>query len=84
MALIPEVMIPLIGTAKELEILRAQSEKEILDVQKETGVKFDYLDRHNDRASARGADGRRNRRLRGLLQLWYQRSHADGVRAVAG
>lgn len=43
MALIPEVMIPLIGTAKELEILRAQSEKEILDVQKETGVKFDYL-----------------------------------------
>ncbi|MDZ4084999.1 MAG: pyruvate, phosphate dikinase, partial [Bdellovibrionales bacterium] len=43
MSLIPEVMIPLIGTAKELEILRAQSEKEILDVQKETGVKFDYL-----------------------------------------
>jgi pyruvate,orthophosphate dikinase len=43
MALIPEVMIPLIGTAKELEILRAQSEKEILEVQKESGVKFDYL-----------------------------------------
>lgn len=43
MTLIPEVMIPLIGTAKELEILRSQSEREILDVQKETGVKFDYL-----------------------------------------
>lgn len=43
MTLIPEVMIPLIGTARELEILRELSEKEIRLVQKETGVKFDYL-----------------------------------------
>ncbi len=43
MSLIPEVMIPLIGTAKELEILRELSEKEIKTVQRETGVKFDYL-----------------------------------------
>ncbi len=43
MTLVPEVMIPLIGTARELEILRELSEKEIRLVQKETGVKFDYL-----------------------------------------
>lgn len=43
MALVPEIMIPLIGTARELEILRELSEKEVLAVQKETGVKFDYL-----------------------------------------
>lgn len=43
MALVPEIMIPLIGTARELEILRELSEKEVREVQKETGVKFDYL-----------------------------------------
>ncbi len=43
MSLIPEIMIPLIGTAKELEILRELSDREVQVVQKETGVKFDYL-----------------------------------------
>lgn len=43
MTLIPEIMIPLIGTARELEILRELSEKEVIAVQKETGVKFEYL-----------------------------------------
>lgn len=43
MALIPEIMIPLIGTARELEILRELSEKEVKVVQAETGIKFDYL-----------------------------------------
>lgn len=42
MNLVPEIMIPLVGTAKELEILRAQAEKVVLDVQKEMGTKFDY------------------------------------------
>lgn len=41
--LIPEIMIPLVGTERELAILRELSEREVLDVQKETGVKFDYL-----------------------------------------
>jgi pyruvate,orthophosphate dikinase len=43
MNLIPEIMIPLIGTARELEILRELSDKEVKVVQNETGVKFDYL-----------------------------------------
>ena len=43
MSLIPEIMIPLIGTARELEILRELSEKEVRLVQKEMGVKFEYL-----------------------------------------
>lgn len=43
MTLIPEIMIPLIGTARELEILRELSENEVKVVQNEKGVKFDYL-----------------------------------------
>lgn len=42
MKLVPEVMIPLVGTAKELEILRAQTIEVIEKVQKEKSVKFDY------------------------------------------
>lgn len=42
MKLVPEIMIPLIATAKELEILRAQTMEVVEKVQKEKGVKFDY------------------------------------------
>ena len=42
MKLVPEIMIPLIATAKELEILRAQTIEAVEKVQKEKGVKFDY------------------------------------------
>ena len=42
MKLVPEIMIPLIATAKELEILRAQTKEVVEKVQKEKGVKFDY------------------------------------------
>ena len=41
--LIPEIMIPLVATAKELEILRAQTIEAVEKVQKEKSVKFDYL-----------------------------------------
>lgn len=41
--LIPEIMIPLIDTAGELERLRAQVEDEVKQVQARRGVKFDYL-----------------------------------------
>ncbi len=41
--LVPEIMIPLIATAKELEMLRAQTIEAVEKVQKEKGVKFDYL-----------------------------------------
>lgn len=42
MALVPEIMIPLIATAKELEILRAQTVEVVEAVMKETKTKFDY------------------------------------------
>lgn len=41
--LIPEIMIPLIATDKELEILRALTIAEVEKVQKEKGVEFEYL-----------------------------------------
>lgn len=39
----PEIMIPLIATAKELEILRALSVQTVEKVKREKGVEFDYL-----------------------------------------
>ncbi len=42
MKLIPEIMIPLVGMAKELEMLRAQTVEVVEKVQKEKGVKFEY------------------------------------------
>lgn len=41
-ALVPEIMIPLVGMDSELEKLRALVEQEVMNVQKETGVKFDF------------------------------------------
>lgn len=41
--LIPEIMIPLVGVDKELEILRSLTVSEVEKVQKEKGVKFDYM-----------------------------------------
>ena len=40
---IPEIMIPLVSTQKELSILRSQAEYVIQAVQAEKNVKFDYL-----------------------------------------
>jgi pyruvate,orthophosphate dikinase len=41
--LVPEIMIPLVGTDKELEILRKQAEAEVRKVQSEKNVKFEYM-----------------------------------------
>lgn len=41
--LIPEIMIPLVATDKELDILRASTIEEVKKVQTEKGVKFEYL-----------------------------------------
>ncbi|MCM2354897.1 MAG: pyruvate, phosphate dikinase [Pseudobdellovibrio sp.] len=42
MKLVPEIMIPLVATAKELEMLRAQTVAVVETVMKETQTKFDY------------------------------------------
>lgn len=39
----PEIMIPLVGMTKELEILKSQLELEIEKVQKEQNIKFEYI-----------------------------------------
>ena len=41
--LVPEIMIPLVATARELEIIRAQTIEIVEKVQKEKAVKFSYL-----------------------------------------
>jgi pyruvate,orthophosphate dikinase len=43
MKLVPEIMIPLVGMDTELAKLRTLVEQEVQAVQKEQGVKFDYL-----------------------------------------
>ncbi len=41
--LVPEIMIPLVGMFQELEVLRALTVEEVQKVQKEKGVKFEFL-----------------------------------------
>ncbi|MGZ3794595.1 MAG: pyruvate, phosphate dikinase, partial [Bdellovibrio sp.] len=41
--LVPEIMIPLVATDKELDILRTSTIAEVKKVQNEKGIKFDYL-----------------------------------------
>lgn len=41
--LTPEIMIPLVGTDRELEVLRELVDKEVRAVQQENSVEFDYL-----------------------------------------
>jgi pyruvate, orthophosphate dikinase len=41
--LVPEIMIPLVGVKKELMLMRELVDSEVKAVQKEKGVKFDYL-----------------------------------------
>ena len=42
-SIIPEIMIPLVSTHKELSLLRGQAERVIKAVQAESGAEFDYL-----------------------------------------
>ncbi len=43
LSLVPEIMIPLVGVDKELEILRALSVHEVQAAQKRESIKFDFL-----------------------------------------
>ena len=82
----PEIMIPLIGTRRELEILREL----ILDTHRdgdegeEVHREARYSGRHDDRDPPGGAHRRRGRGSRGLLQFRHQRPHADGLRLQPG
>jgi len=43
MALVPEIMIPLVGVERELAVLREQADAEVREVMKEKGVRFEYM-----------------------------------------
>ena len=78
----PEIMIPLVGTKKELEDQAAQSCARVAEeVFAEQGVTRRLPGRHDDRDPARRADGRRDRRGGRVLQLRHQRPDADDASA---
>ena len=76
----PEIMIPLVGTMKELEhqatIVRERGRRRL----RRAGRGSRVPRRHDDRDPARGAHRRRDRRRRRVLQLRHQRPHADDAR----
>ena len=78
----PEIMIPLVGTKKELEhqaaIVRAVAARGV----RRAGRRGRLPGRHDDRDPARRADRRRDRRGRRVLQLRHQRPHADDARRL--
>ena len=77
----PEIMIPLVGTEKELDASGASSSaRGRRRASPSRGVRGRVPGRHDDRDAARRADGRRDRRGRRVLQLRHQRPDADDVR----
>ena len=79
----PEVMIPLVGTKKELDhqatMVRATAE----EVFAERGRKVELHGRHDDRGAARRADRGRDREDRRVLLVRHERPHADDLRPLA-
>ena len=59
---VPEVMIPLIAYRTEFDLLRDVIVKTAQAVRAGDGRQARLPDRHHDRAAARGAEGRRDRR----------------------
>ena len=79
----PEIMIPLVGFKKELDLQIEVVHQAAREVQAEQKVKLRLHGRHDDRGAARRADGRRDRAVGRVLQLRHQRPDADGARHVA-
>ena len=78
-----EIMIPLVGTVQELEIVREEAEPVIAEVEAATGTDAQARSRHDDRAAARRADRRPDRRGRRVLLLRHQRPDPDGLGLLA-
>ncbi len=77
---VPEVMVPLIATRMEFDLVKARIDDTAKAVAKEQRHRDRLSGRHHDRAAARRAHGRRDRRDRGVLLLRHQRPHPDHVR----
>ena len=79
----PEIMIPLVGFKKELDLQVEVVHRVAKEVQAEQQGEAQLHGRHDDRSAARRADGRRNRADGGVLQLRHQRPDANRPRHVA-
>ena len=79
----PEVMIPLVGHVKELQLQAEVVRRVAGEVMQERGVRFAVPRRHHDRGPARRAHRRRHRRGRRVLLLRHQRPDADHPRRLA-
>ncbi len=79
----PEIMVPLIATKKEFDILKGDDRSSRQGGYGTRGHGRALPRRHDDRIAAGGAARRRDRRDRRVFQLWDERSDADGLRSVA-
>ena len=79
----PEIMIPLVGFKKELDLQIEVVHQAAREVQAEQKVKLELHGRHDDRDPARRAHRRRDRAVGRVLQLRHQRPDADRPRHVA-
>ena len=80
---IPEIMIPLVATRKELDLMKEVVDRVAAEVSQLSGQKLDYLVGtmiELPRAALRAGEIAETRRL---LQLRHQRSHADDLRLSA-
>ena len=74
-----EIMIPLVGSVQELELIRDEAAAVLKSVADDHGCTLDVPLRDDDRAAARRAHGRRDRRVRRVLLLRHERPHPDHV-----
>ncbi len=79
-SVIPEIMIPLVGTIEELVFLKKRAIALIEDELKKAGVKVEYLIGTMIEVPLRRADGRPDRRGGRVLLLRHQRPDPDDLR----
>ena len=77
---VPEVMVPLIATKAELDMVKARIDAMAEAVDARRPAQARLSGRHHDRAAARRAVRRRDRRERGVLLVRHQRPDADHLR----
>ena len=79
----PEIMVPLVATKGELDLVKDRIAQVARAVEKERGSQRRLFGRHHGRASSRLPHGRRDRQERRVLLLRHQRPDPDHVRAVS-
>jgi len=80
----PEIMVPLIATKKEFDILRAMIDRVGKEVMEREGTVVPYLVGTMIELPRAALLAGENRRDGGVLQLWDERFDPDGLWSVAG